>query len=218
MRATSAGAGARLGPARAIVALSRGRFESPDGRARELFTALAKEREVVFVEAPIAADPGVPDSWEIQFAAPRLLVCRPVVHAAGGGYEKAPPARVASMIRKLLRWQGVEEYLVWLDTPHAVPTAQRLDPPFLVYSCADVLWNERGEADPGLVKLEAELVREADLVLVAEPSQERMSATRAAVRVLADLEEAERVPRSIRRQRVLRAPPARRPRRRELVR
>jgi hypothetical protein len=211
------GTGARLGPARAIVALSRGRFESGEGRARELFTALAKEREVVFVEAPIPADFGVPDSWEIQFAAPRLLVCRPVVQATGAGYEKAPPARVASMIRKLLRWQGVEDYLVWLDTPHALQAAQRLDPPFLVYSCADVLWNECGEADPALVKLEAELVRAADLVLVAEPSQERMSGVRAAARVLADLEDAERVPRSVRRQRVLRAPPARRPRR-ELVR
>jgi hypothetical protein len=190
---------------RAVVALCRAPFEHGRGRARELFAAVAKEREVVYVEEPVAAEPGVPDSWEIQFAAPRLVVCRPLLRGAGGGYAGAPLVPLASMIRKLLRWQGIEDFMAWIDTPHAFSTAQRLGASFLVYSCANVLWGDGEPADSGLLALEADVVRAADLVLVSEPGLERQSGARAAARILADLSEAERAPRALRRPRALRA-------------
>jgi hypothetical protein len=53
-------------------------------------------------------------------------------------------------------------------------------------------------------------VRAADLVLVPDLGDAELSPSRTAVRMLADLAEAERAPRALRRRRSLRAPPARR--------
>lgn len=198
---------------RAILALSRACFDDTSRPTRELFTALAKEREVLFVEEPAAAEPGVPDSWEIQFPAPHLLVSRPVLRTPSRGFEKAPLGRVTAMLRQLLRWQDIEDFVAWVDTPHALPIAERLEAQFLVYECPDALGSPRGEEDPHLVRLEAELVRTADLVLVADPGDAALSPSRTALRMLADLAEAERAPRALRRRRSLRGPPARRPRR-----
>lgn len=193
---------------RAILALSRARFDDASRHARDLFTALAKEREVIFVEEPAAAEPGVPDSWEIQFPAAHLLVCRPVLRTTSRGFDKAPVSRVAAMLRQLLRWQDVEEFVAWLDTPHALRIAQRLEAPFLVYDCAGGLWDAHDNAEGNLVPLEAELVRVADLVLVAGPGEETLSPSRRAARTLAALAEAERTPRALRRSLARRRPSA----------
>jgi hypothetical protein len=199
---------------RAILALSRARFDDRSGRPRELFTALARHREVIFCEEPVAAEPGVSDSWELQFPAPHLVVCRPVLAASGDGFANAPHARVASMLVQLLRWQDVGEFVAWVDTPHALPVARRLAASLVVYDCEHAFRSAQPEEDARReTDLDGELLRAADLVVVAEPSAEPLSWTRAAERMLADLDEAERAPRALRRRRSLRPPPARRVRR-----
>jgi|GEM_PF-6643525 len=173
---------------RAIVALSQYRFDEPSGRPRELFYGLAKERDVVFVEAPASSEPGVPDSWDLRFPLPHLLVARPLLRASCTGYADAPVRKMVGMLRQLLRWQDVQRFVAWIDTPDALGIARRLGAGFLVYDCAAPLEPSRVQDSP-----RPDVVRAADLVLVAEPSGAPRSWARAAARTLADLDEAEGV-------------------------
>lgn len=208
-------AGARPVPSRprALVVLSRRRFDDPSGRPRALFETFAKQRDVVFIEEPETSEPGAPEAWDLQFPMPHLVVARPVLRAACDGFGAAPVRQLVSMVQELLHWQDIGEFAAWLDCPEVYPVAQQLEPGFLVYDCAEPLWPAGGAPDAALVPLEAELLRAADLVLVAEPSHEPRSWLRTAARMQADLEEAERVPPVLRRRRALGAPVARRSRR-----
>jgi len=186
---------------RAILAFSTARFDDPSGRPRELFAALARERQVIFVEDPTAAEPGVPDSWELQFPAPRLLVCRPVLSASDEGPAGPAGPRVAPMLAQLLRWQDVGEFVAWLDAPHALRIARRVGASLVVYDASDAPGARRVGEDGPLVPLDCELARAADLVVAAGPSDEPHRWSRMAARALADLAEAERLPRALRRRR-----------------
>ena len=137
---------------RALLALSRARFDDPSGRRRGLFTSLAKRWPVIFVEEPSAAEPGVSDAWELRSPSSHLLVCRPLLRACGDGFAGTSPARVASMLVQLLRWQDVGEFVVWLDTPHALPIARRLDASRVVYDCTDAHWPARGDEGTALAR------------------------------------------------------------------
>lgn len=195
-----------LDPRRAILALSRTPFDDPSGRPRELFTGLARERQVIYVEEPVAAEAGVPDSWELQFPGPHLLVARPALRAAASGFAGAPHPQVASMLVQLLRWQDVEDVVAWLDTPHALPIARALGARLLVYDRPSAAAPAQGGEDGRGVAVDPELARAADLVVVAEPVEGPHRWRRTAARALADLEEAERRPCLLRRRHALRAP------------
>ena len=150
-----------------VLFFSRERWDS-SGRARELCIRFAKERPVILLERPAPAEPGVPDSWDLEFPMRQLLVGRPVLTQSSAA---AAPTRLPAMIRQLLRWQDVGEWIAWLDTPASFPLARRLAPRLVVYDRARPAAPLTADTSPS----EAELVRDADLLFLGEPRTDRSS-------------------------------------------
>jgi hypothetical protein len=150
-----------------IVFFSKQRWDS-GGRSRELSTRFASERPVVLLERPSAAEPGVPDSWDLVFPMRQLLVGRPVLTRSSAA---AAPHLLLGMIRQLMRWQDIGEWIAWLDAPSFLPLARGLAPRLVVYDRAGSAARLPAGGSPG----EDELVRTADLLFLGEPGAERSS-------------------------------------------
>ena len=116
-----------------LVVYSHLRWDSVYQRPQHLVSRLSRRRLVLFVEEPVAAEAGVPDSWDVQFATPRLRICRPVLSADGDGGFAGGLERLAKMMTLLLRWQEVGDHVAWLYTPMAWPLARSLSPELVVY-------------------------------------------------------------------------------------
>jgi UDP-galactopyranose mutase len=151
-----------------LVVFSHLRWDSVYQRPQHLISRLARRQMVLFVEEPVAAEPGVPDSWDVQFATPRLRICRPILTNPGAGFG-GELDRLAKMMNLLLRWQEVGEHAAWLYTPMAWPLARSLSPELVVYDCMDELSAFLG-APPDMRAREAELIRAADVVFTGGAS------------------------------------------------
>ena len=166
-----------------VFFFSRERWDSR-GRARELSVRFAKERPVILLERPAPAEPGVPDSWDLEFPTRQLLVGRPVLTQSSAA---AAPSRLPAMVRQLLRWQDVGEWIAWLDTPASFPLARSLAPRLVVY-------DRTARAAPVAAETsrnEAELVRTADLLFLGERA-DRSSWDELAGHMLSELARTER--------------------------
>jgi UDP-galactopyranose mutase len=153
-----------------VIVFSHLRWDSVFQRPHHLVTRLARTRPVLFVEEPVPAEGGVPDSWDLQFPQPRLVVCRPVIEDSGYGFEQAPLPVLQKMTGQLLHWQGVRDHLAWLYTPLAHPVARALEPTLTVYDCMDELSAFLGAPRELLARREAELLRDASVVFTGGPS------------------------------------------------
>ena len=142
---------------RPIVFFSEQRWDASD-RARELSTRFAKQRPVVVLERPARAEPGVPDSWDLQFPMRRLLVGRPVLRR---GTAVASP-RLVRMIQQLFHWQDVGEWVAWLEAPGSLPLARCLSPRLVVYDRPSGPAARPADERPA----DAALVRAADVLFV----------------------------------------------------
>jgi UDP-galactopyranose mutase len=151
-----------------LVVFSHLRWDSVFQRPHHLISRLSRRRLVLFVEEPMAAEPGVPDSWDVQFATPRLRICRPVLTGESAGFG-GDFERLARMMNLLLRWQEVEDHVAWLYTPMAWPLARSLSPQLVVYDCMDELSAFLG-APSEMRDREAELLRSADAVFTGGAS------------------------------------------------
>src|SRR5262245_5154999 len=151
-----------------LVVYSHLRWDSVYQRPHHLVSRLSRRRLVLFIEEPAPAEPGVPDSWDVQFATPRLRICRPVLAGETGGFG-GDFARLARMLNLLLRWQEVGDHAAWLYTPMAWPLARTLSPELVVYDCMDELSAFLG-APPEMREREAALMRAADVVFTGGPS------------------------------------------------
>jgi UDP-galactopyranose mutase len=152
-----------------LVVYSHLRWDSVYQRPQHLVSRLSRRRLVLFVEEPIAAEPGVPDSWDVQFATPRLRICRPVLTSDGSNGFGGDFERLAKMMTLLLRWQEVGDHTAWLYTPMAWPLARSLAPELVVYDCMDELSAFLG-APAAMREREAELLRSADVVFTGGAS------------------------------------------------
>lgn len=171
-----------------LVVFSPLDWDTPSEGVRGVFASIAESRTVVIVEEPMpAAEAGVPDSWDLHMPQARLLVARPILEAASAGFVGTPHRPLVRMLRELLRWFDVSEHVAWLQTPAALPVAQRLLPDLLVY-------DRIAPAGPRAPREhEEQLLAEADVVFA--PDRERREAARcqaAAARMLAELELAAR--------------------------
>jgi UDP-galactopyranose mutase len=151
-----------------LVVFSHLRWDSVYQRPHHLISRLARRRLVLFIEEPLKAEPGVPDSWDVQFTTPRLRICRPVLSGAHAGFDREFE-RLGKMMSLLLRWQEVEDHVAWLYTPMAWPLARSLSPELVVYDCMDELSAFLG-APAAMRDREAELMRSADVVFTGGAS------------------------------------------------
>lgn len=136
-------------------------------RPQHLLTRLAADRPVFFVEEPIH-DPAGP-FWETTQPASNITVLRAHTPGDEPGFSDAQIAAMRPLVRELSRTHGVQEPIVWLYTPMALPLAREIDPTLVVYDCMDEL-SAFAHAPQALLDREAELLEWADLVFTGGPS------------------------------------------------
>ncbi|MDQ2779834.1 MAG: glycosyltransferase [Pseudomonadota bacterium] len=136
-------------------------------RPQHLLTRLASRYRVIVLEEPVH-DSG-PARLVSESPAPGVEVLRPHTPIGVPGFAAEQLALIGPLLQRALAERGVAEPLVWFYTPMALPLLQGLQPRAVVYDCMDELSAFRG-APPALGRLEAELLRRADLVLTGGPS------------------------------------------------
>jgi UDP-galactopyranose mutase len=139
-----------------IVVYSHLRWSSVTQRPQQLLSRISSSRRVLFFEETQPADPHVPDSVELRYPLPNLMVARPILTGAANAFDAA---RLAPIARRLLRWQDFATHIAWLYTPAALELAHAMSPELVVYDCMDEL-----------SAFESELLERADLVFTGGPS------------------------------------------------
>ncbi|HYP39819.1 MAG TPA: glycosyltransferase family 1 protein [Chloroflexia bacterium] len=151
-----------------IIVFSHLRWDFVYQRPQHLLSRLAQQRRVIFIEEP-TYDKGCQPYIELRPESDNLIVCKPHVprKQQAFGIEQTPT--LVPLVHQLLQDQGIDDYVVWLYTPMALPLAQTLRPQAVVYDCMDEL-SAFKDAPPALLNREAELLGWADVVFTGGPS------------------------------------------------
>jgi glycosyltransferase involved in cell wall biosynthesis len=150
-----------------IVCLSHLRWSFVFQRPQQLMSRLAGRQRVFFAEEPIVHDG--PPQLDIQPSPEEVTLLVPRLRQS----VMADPARAVMIQQQLLRDFMVRarmgDFVLWYYTPMALPLAAGWDPRLIVYDCMDELSQFAG-APPELREREAQLLRQADLVLTGGQS------------------------------------------------
>jgi UDP-galactopyranose mutase len=144
---------------RDLLCFSHLRWDFVYQRPNHLMARAARDRRVFFVEEPVFEDrPSMSfepvDRDGVQVVTPRL----PVAEA------EDPQLSLKRMIDRLVREFGLDAPVLWYYTPMALPWSDHLRRSATVFDCMDHLAGFKG-APAGLLALEGDLLRGADLVL-----------------------------------------------------
>ncbi|KQM75323.1 hypothetical protein ASE76_05020 [Xylophilus sp. Leaf220] len=144
-----------------LIVFSHLRWDFVYQRPQHLLSRLAATRPVVFVEEPI---PGAAETrLETYQPCSGVTVLRMHLPTHGAGFHDAHMAAMRDMLQAWMTQQAIEEYVVWLYTPMALPLAERLEPRGMVYDCMDEL-AAFDFAPPELIARENALFDTVDLV------------------------------------------------------
>lgn len=144
---------------RDLLCFSHLRWDFVYQRPNHLMARAARGRRVFFVEEPIFEDResmtfDPVDRDGVQVVTPRL----PTWDA------KDPQPNLKRMIDRLVWQSGMDDPVLWYYTPMALPWTDHLARSATVFDCMDHLAGFK-EAPTDLLRLEADLLRRADLVL-----------------------------------------------------
>jgi len=144
---------------RDLLCFSHLRWDFVYQRPNHLMARAARDRRVFFIEEPIFDDRDSMtfdpvDRDAVQVVTPRL----PEWDAAD------PRPSLERMIDRLVWEFGLDAPVLWYYTPMALPWTDHLARSATVFDCMDNLAGFKG-APPDLMRLEAELLRRADVVL-----------------------------------------------------
>ncbi len=137
-------------------------------RPQHLLSRMAASHRVFFIQEQ-ACVAGEDPHWDFDTPAPNVLVCKPCTNLASPGFSDEQLSVLKVLLKQLVREQKLENYVLWLYTPMALPLAQELEPEAVVYDCMDELSAFRF-APPQLLEREATLLRWADVVFTGGPS------------------------------------------------
>jgi UDP-galactopyranose mutase len=149
-----------------LIVFSHLRWSWVYQRPQHLLSRLAARRRVFFIEEPVQDAGAYRPYWRYEQPARNILVCQPQTPNPHTGFD-AP--ELASLLIELVRREDIQEHVVWMYTPMALPLARRLTPHAVVYDCMDELSAFRN-APPELVQREHELFGWADVVFTGGPS------------------------------------------------
>jgi hypothetical protein len=145
-----------------LICFSHLRWDIVYRRPQQLLSRCARTRRVFFVEEAIFDGRAV--RFELQLHQPGVWVTTP--HLPPGAGTEA----LRVLIDKLISWQGVNQYVLWYDTPMALPFTRHLTPVATIYDCMDEP-STCDSAPPEHRQIEAELLTRADLVFTGGHSQ-----------------------------------------------
>jgi UDP-galactopyranose mutase len=153
-----------------LVVFSHLRWNFVYQRPQHLLSRLAQYRQVIFIEEPVT-DKDAKAHWEISAHRPNVLVCKPHLPVEAEGFDDAHASLLKKLVVDLMNELEVDDYLLWLYTPMALPLARALpgEPVAVLYDCMDDLASFRF-APPSLLARETALMRWADVVLTGGPS------------------------------------------------
>ena len=142
-----------------IVCLSHLRWDLVYQRPQHLMERAARERRVFYVEEPV---------WGSD--SPRLHVSdRPegvkvvAPHLPDDVSEEVAAQQQSDLLLEWIERAGIKDYVLWYYTPMALSYSRNLEPLATVFDCMDELSMFRG-APPGILEMESELFRRADVV------------------------------------------------------
>ncbi len=147
-----------------ILVFSHLRWDFVYQRPQHLLSRLASNRRVIVIEEPIYEELTSP-RYDLTQPASNVRVVRPYLPVGAPGFNDAQLPLLKPLVEHLLDDLGVQEYVLWLYTPMALPLARSLpgEPLAVVYDCMDELSAFRF-APPELIEREAELMQWADVV------------------------------------------------------
>jgi glycosyltransferase involved in cell wall biosynthesis len=143
-----------------LICLSHLRWNFVFQRPHHLMTRFAREMPVYFIEEPVFADDDAP-KWEQSEAAHHLQLCVPRI-PGHVGLEIARSMQ-RGLLEDLLAKVAPRRPILWFYTPMALQFADARWGAATVYDCMDELSGFQG-APPEMQRLEAELLRHADVV------------------------------------------------------
>jgi UDP-galactopyranose mutase len=157
----------RHGP---MLVFSHLRWNSVYQRPQHLLTRLASAfGPVLFVEEPVHTNAIAP-FWERTRVADGVEVLCPHTRSPEFGFSDAQCPDLMALLDDLAESEaGLNDPILWIYTPMALPFARRFRPALTVYDCMDEL-SAFAFAPPQLVAREADLMEAADLVFTGGPS------------------------------------------------
>lgn len=141
-----------------IVCLSHRRWDMGLERPQHLMTRFARGRRVFFFEPPVIRSRQHP-RLELTEVEPRIHVARPELPPGLG--PEATDLCQAVLLENMLHEFGSSDFVLWYDTPTAVPFTRGFTPSAVVYDALDPL---DAHAPEGAREWEQELLSRADLV------------------------------------------------------
>lgn len=150
-----------------LVVFSHLRWSFVHQRPQHLISRLADQWRITFIEEPMHTD-GLPYVEAVEIGE-NLTVLVPHTPLKEPGFHDDQLEVLYPLIDDWLTQRGIEQSVVWLYTPMALPLAQALDPLCLVYDCMDEL-SAFKDAPRQLWQRESALMRQAALVVCGGPS------------------------------------------------
>jgi protoporphyrinogen oxidase len=146
---------------RALLVFSHLRWDFVYQRPQHLLSRLGRHYRTWFVEEPVPHDGTA--HLSSREVAPNVVVCRPHLPGAAGGFRDQDLPLLRPMLQRLVEEEVPEDFAAWFYTPMALPLLDGLRPGRVVYDCMDELSAFLG-APAELVQRERALLGRADLV------------------------------------------------------
>ena len=150
-----------------IIVFSHLRWNFVFQRPQHLMTRLAEHYRIVFVEEPERVT-GSPH-WKNTQVAENILVCTPQTTIDAPGFHDAQLPVLKELLGELVEDHSLQQPMVWLYTPMALPLVGSLGAKRIVYDCMDEL-SAFKNAPRQLIQREHALLKTCDLVLAGGPS------------------------------------------------
>ncbi len=150
-----------------LIVLSHLRWGFVHQRPQHLLSRLAGHFPVLFVEEPTYRDGAA--GFDVVPQGPHLDVLVPRTPLPAHGFSDEQLPLLKPLLAEYLAQHGIDDYVVWLYTPMALPFVAGLQPRALIYDCMDELSAFKG-APPQLQQRERALFEAADLVLTGGPA------------------------------------------------
>lgn len=160
-----------------IIVFSHLRWDFVFQRPQHIFSRLASEHRILFIEEPVHHSCAPSPFWERVETGANILVCRPRTPIAEPGFCDAQLPVLGEMLAELLHDEDIDDHIAWFYTPLAVPLLAHLRPRAVVYDCMDELSAFAG-APKQLPAREQALLEVADVVFTGGPSLYRARRSR----------------------------------------